>query len=126
MRISLILTGLIGTAMLFTVTACNETSTPLKGTVVGKEHEKAEYGLKTVDITQERCTKSLKGKRTCTTIKTGKTTQKPYPKKAECYELDIKVTGSDETIEVCNQDAYYALNIGDPYDSSKDYTEVTP
>lgn len=111
MRISLVLAAAVGAAALFTVTGC-QASEPVKGTVVEKKHEPAKPGTKTKTC---RSVKQPNGtyKNVCSTAVTGA--------KPECYELEIR-TKDGEEVEVCDKDAFLALDVDDPYDSSRNYS----
>lgn len=126
MRISAALITAISVPVLL-LTACTvKNDEPLRGIVIDKEHEEAVYGTRQVPVTKKKCTTTRRNGRTttsCTTVNTGKTKKDRYLKKHECYELDIRVSDG-EVVEVCNEDAYFALNIEDRYSSAKDYSEV--
>lgn len=125
MRISAALIAALSVPGLL-LTACTASTEPVTGTVIEKEHEAAVYGTRKVPITKKTCTTTRRNGRntkTCTTVATGRTRKDEYLKKAECYELDIRVS-ADEVVEVCNKDAYYALNVEDRYSSEVDYSEV--
>lgn len=125
MRISAALIAAISAPVLL-LTACTaKGSEPLTGTVIEKEHEEAVYGTRQVPVTKKTCTKTTrKGRttKTCTVVDTGKTRKDTYLKRGECYELDIRV-GADEVVEVCNKDAYNALDVEDRYSSEIDYSK---
>lgn len=106
MRISLGLAACIGTAALFTITAC-EPDHPVKGTVVEKEYQAAKPGK------QKKTCQTRKFRRpVCTTHITGS--------KSECYELEIRTEDGD-TVDVCDKAAFNVLRPDDLYDSSQDY-----
>lgn len=127
MRLSAVLASLIAAPAMFIVTACTSTSDtpePLHGIVVDEEYKPAQHGTKKVAETVERCTRNTKGKRTCTTSKTGRLTELKYLKRSECYEVEVQLNDTHDVIDVCDEGAYNALEPGDHYDSSKDYSEA--
>lgn len=112
MRYSLILASAIGGAVLLGVTACTP-PTPVKGTVVEKEHKPATKGSTKKTCTKTAATEDRPSKKTCSTSVSGA--------KAECYELEIRTADGDE-VEVCDKAAYLVLDLDDLYDSSQDYS----
>lgn len=123
MRTSFALALLIASPVLITVTACDKPSPPpsyIEGTVEAKEYERAVYGTKKVDITKRKC--DFRG-RNCKQVTTG-SEEHAYIKTPACFELEI-LTADKRLVEICNIDAYEALDPGDPFDGSK-YNEVAP
>lgn len=121
MRISGVLIAAISAPVLLLTACTTESAEPVRGTVIDKEHEEAVYGTREVPI--KSCTTTTRKSRTKKTCVTTGTTTKPYLKKKACYELDIRVS-TEKVAEVCDKDAYFALNVGDRYSSKTDYSEV--
>lgn len=114
MRFSLVLTACVGGAMMLAVTACQPAeSTPIKGTVVEKEHHPADWGTEKKVCSTTPAQKGKPSKETCSKTITGT--------KPECYELEIRTQDGAE-VDVCDKAAYSVLDIDDPYDSSQDYS----
>jgi hypothetical protein len=121
MRISLALTVAVAAPVLMLTACAADSAEPVRGTVIDKEHEPAKYDRRTVDVTKER-TRNKKGVRSCTSVKVG-TKKVRSLVKAECYELDI-LTKDDGVVQICDEDAYKALDVKDRYSSKQDYTKA--
>lgn len=119
MRFSLTLAACIGGATLLTVTACQapEPTAEIKGTVVEKEYEPPKEQKKKVTKDKETYVIGKDGKRHSTK---GTVTETPTITEPECYELDIE-TETGSVVETCDKAAYNVLDVGDTYDSSRNY-----
>lgn len=129
MRISTALALAVCAPVLLVVTSCGddgeEIDTParrsplLVGTVTDKDYEPAVYKPKKVAITENKC-KTKNGKTTCTKVSTGKTKTVQEKVYDECWELEI-ATPDGESVDICDINAYKALDVDDPYNSNTDY-----
>lgn len=113
MRYSLALATAIGIATLATVTSCSSppAGPDIRGMVVEMEYEPATKG-KTTESCKQKKQEGGRYKETCSPKTTGN--------KAECFELDIRTEDGDVT-EVCDKAAYMVLDVGDLYDSTRNY-----